>query len=407
MADEVKPIYLDNNATTPLDPKVLEAMMPYLTDCFGNAASRSHAFGWEAERAVDRARRQVGDLINARGREIIFVSGATEGDNLALIGATRQFRDRGNHVVTCKTEHKAVLDTLHYLEQEEGIRVTYLDPDECGVVKPDKLAAAIEESTILVALMVANNELGSLHPMEGIGAVCKERGVFFFADGAQAVGKIPIDVERMGIDVLTMSAHKFYGPKGVGAVYVRRRNPSVRLEALIHGGGHERGMRSGTLNVPGIVGMGRAAELAKEDLDAEVTRLSGMRDRFEAGVKARLDHVKVNGCHKWRLPGTSNISFRYVEGESLMMGVRGLAISSGSACNSASLEVSHVLRAIRLDPDLAQASLRISFGRFNTDEDVDAAIEQLCQAVERLREVSPAYQKILEEQAAEAEAANA
>ncbi len=390
-----KPIYLDNNATTPLDPRVLEAMMPYLTESFGNAASRSHTYGWEAERAVDNARRYLGDLINARGREIIFVSGATEGDNLALIGATRMFRDKGDHVVTCVTEHKAVLDTLKFLETQ-GLRVTYLQPDACGCVSAEQVNNAIEDKTVMVALMIANNELGSLHPVAQIGAVCKERGVLFFTDAAQAVGKVAIDVEEMGIDVLTMSAHKFYGPKGVGAVYVRRRNPSVRLEALIHGGGHERGMRSGTLNVPGIVGMGEAARLAGEELVAETKTLSSYRNQLETEVTSRLDHVKINGCDAKRLPGTSNMSFRFVEGESLLMSVKQLAISSGSACNSASMDVSHVLKAIGLDRELAQSSLRLSFGRFNTPEHASVAADAIVHAVKRLREVSPMYQKLKE-----------
>lgn len=393
-----RPVYLDNNATTPLDPRVLEAMMPFLTTEFGNPASRSHAFGWEAEKAVERARRQVGDLIGARGAEVIFTSGATEGDNLALIGAMEMFRDRGDHLITGATEHKAVLDTCHYLESR-GTRITYLQPDSQGRIQAAQVADAIEERTVLVALMVANNELGTLHPTAEIGALCKQRGLVFFADGAQAVGKVAVDVEAMGIDLLTLSGHKFYGPKGVGALYVRRRNPSVRLEPLIHGGGHERGMRSGTLNVPGIVGLGEAARIAGEELATEMETLAANRDRFEELVQSRLEGAVVNGCPEHRLPGTSNMSFRYVEGESLLMGIRSLAVSSGSACNSANLEISHVLAAIGLPRELAQASLRFSFGRFNPPEDATRAAELVCEAVERLREVSPTYRQLQEERA--------
>lgn len=382
-----QPIYLDNNATTPLDPRVLEAMMPFLTNKFGNAASRSHAFGWEAERAVDRARRQIGDLIGASAREIVFTSGATESDNLALTGAARMFRDKGDHIVSCRTEHKAVLDTLSHLE-EEGIRVTLLEPEACGALDPAKVEAAIEDSTILVALMIANNEIGTVHPFAEIGAICRKKKVLFFADGAQAVGKIPVDVEAANIDVMAMSGHKFYGPKGVGALYVRRRNPTVRLAPQIHGGGHERGMRSGTLNVPGIVGMGEAARLAAEELPEETEKLSQMRDLFEARILEKLEDVRVNGNQDRRLPGTSNLSFAYVEGEALMLGLKNLAVSSGSACNSASLSTSHVLQAIGLEDDVAQATIRFSFGRFNTLEEAERASDEVVEAIQRLRKAS-------------------
>lgn len=387
-----KPIYLDNNATTRLDPRVLEAMMPFLTECYGNAASRGHAFGWEAEKAVDRARRQVGDLIGASSREILFTSGATESDNLALKGVVEACGVDGAHVVSCRTEHKAVLDPLAALAAR-GCRVTLLDPDREGRVTAAQVEAALTDKTVLVALMMANNELGTLHPTAEIGALCKARRILFFADGAQAAGKIPIDVEAMGIDLLSLSAHKMYGPKGVGALYVRRKAPTVRLAAQIHGGGQERGMRSGTLNVPGIVGLGAAAELARAALASEPARLAGLRDRFEAGVLGGLDEVRVNGCLGARLPGTSNLSFRWVEGESLMMSLKALAVSSGSACTSASLEASHVLRAIGLDDRLAHSSIRFSFGRYSLDEEVDLAIREVVSGVRRLRELSPLYRE--------------
>lgn len=382
------PVYLDNNATTPVDPLVLEAMLPFFGPRFGNASSRSHSYGWQAEKAVDRARRQIADLIGASGREIVFTSGATESDNLALFGAFRMFSQRGRHIVTCTTEHKAVLDCCDQLEKE-GAEVTRLSPDAAGRLHPDQVAEALREDTFLVALMAANNELGTLHPVEAIGELCKERGVLFFVDAAQAVGKVPVHVEKMHIDLMAMSAHKFYGPKGVGALFVRRRKPTVRLEPLVHGGGQERGMRSGTLNVPGIVGMGEAAARARELLPAEAETLAAMRDRFEAGILQALDHVHVNGCTDSRLPGTSNLSFRYVEGEALMMNLKRLAVSSGSACNSTSMEISHVLAAIGLERDLAQSSLRFSFGRFNQEEDVDLALSEVVAAVQRLRAAHP------------------
>lgn len=382
------PIYLDNNATTPVDPRVLEAMLPFFGAHFGNASSRSHAFGWDAEKAVDRARRQVAELIGASGREIVFTSGATESDNLALFGAARMFQKRGRHLVTCTTEHKAVLDTCHQLETE-GWEVTYLEPDPTGRVEPAQVAEALREDTFLVALMAANNEIGTLHPIRSIGELCKQRGVLFFVDAAQAVGKIPLNVEDLHIDLLSLSAHKFYGPKGVGALYVRRRNPTVRLEPVLHGGGQERGMRSGTLNVPGIVGLGEAAQVAREKLPEEMKRLAGFRDHFEARVLERLEDVQIHGCREHRLPGTTNLSFRYVEGEALMMGMKSLAVSSGSACSSSRLEISHVLAAIGVEREMAQASLRFSFGRFNSEEEVCQAVEELVTTVERLRRVHP------------------
>lgn len=385
-----KPVYLDNNATTPVDPRVLDAMLPYLKEVFGNPASRSHAFGWEAEKAVDKARRHVADLLGASAREILFTSGATEADNLALKGVVRGYKDQGNHIVTCRTEHKAVLDTCAALEAE-GVRFTYLDPCPQGRVTPEQVEAAIEDDTILVALMFANNEIGTVHPIAEVGAVCKQRKVLFFTDAAQAVGKVPIDVEAMGIDLLSLSGHKLYAPKGVGALYVRRRKPTVRLEPILHGGGHERGMRSGTLNVPGIVALGEACRLSHEDLEAEVGRLAAMRDRFETAVLARLPHVKVNGCPEHRLPGTTNLAFKFTEGETLMMNLTKIAVSSGSACSSASLRASHVLTAIGLEAELAHASLRFSFGRLNEESDVDVAIDAVVEAVERLRPISPRY----------------
>lgn len=386
-----RPIYLDNNATTPVDPRVLDAMLPYFREEFGNAASRGHRFGYEAEKAVDRARRQVGDLIGASAREIVWTSGATEADNLAIQGALAHYADRGNHVVSCPTEHKAVLDTLRALEAAGRARVTWLDPGPAGRVEADQVREALTDETVLVALMAANNEIGTLHPLAEIGAACKERGVLFFSDAAQAAGKIPLDVEAMGIDLLALSAHKFYGPKGAGALYVRRRRPTVKLAPLLHGGGHERGMRSGTLNVPGIVGMGEAARIAKAELPAEAARLAAMRDRFEAAVLEGLDEVRVNGDRDHRLPGTTNLGFGYVEGESLMMAMKALAVSSGAACTSASLEFSHVLEALGLDHDAAGASLRFCFGRFNEEGDVDAAVRETLAAVERLRALSPRY----------------
>ena len=385
------PIYLDHNATTPVDPRVLEAMTPYLTTAFGNAASRSHAFGWKAESAVEKARQQIADLLGAAAKDILFTSGATESDNLAVKGVAEMYRDRGNHIITCLTEHKAVLDTCRWLEGG-GWEVTWLKPDEFGWVRPEQVAEAITDRTILITLMAANNETGTLCPVAEIGKIAKEREVFFHTDATQAVGKAPLDVEAMGVDLLSASAHKLYGPKGVGALYVRRRNPRVRLTCQMHGGGHERGMRSGTLNVPGIVGFGEACEIAAREMLDQAARLGALRDRLEAGVTARVDHVKRNGHPTERLPGTSNLSFAYVEGEALMMKMKDLAVSSGSACTSASLEPSHVLSAMDVPDELAHSSIRFSLGRFTTEEEVDYAIEQAAQAVEDLRRLSPLYE---------------
>jgi len=386
------PIYLDYNATTPIDPRVLEAMMPYLTaEAFGNAASRSHAFGWAAEKAVETARAQVAAALGAGAKEIVWTSGATEADNLAIKGIAEMYRDRGNHIITGTTEHKAVLDTCMYL-QSHGWDVTFLPVDEFGRLSVQQVADAITDQTILVTLMAANNEIGTLHPVAEIGRVCKERNVFFHTDATQALGKVPLDVEAMGVDLLSCSAHKVYGPKGVGALYVRKRNPRVRLAAQMHGGGHERGMRSGTLNTPGIVGFGAAAELAVREMPTEAPRLCELRDRLHEGITARVDEVKLNGHPTERLPQTLNLSFAYVEGESLMMKCRDLAVSSGSACTSASLEPSYVLRALGVEDALAHGSIRFSLGRFTTQDQIDHAVEQVAQAVRDLRELSPLYE---------------
>jgi len=385
------PIYLDNNATTQVDPRVLEAMLPYFSERFGNAASRSHKYGWVAEEAVERARQQVATLIGAEPKEIIWTSGATESDNLAIKGVAFMYRDKGRHIVTQATEHKAVLDTCKWLEKQ-GFEVTYLPVDRYGRVDPQRLADAIRQDTILVTIMFANNEVGTIQPIEEIGRICKERGVLFHCDATQAVGKVPVDVRRMGIDLLSMSAHKMYGPKGVGALYVRRREPRVRLEPVIHGGGHERGMRSGTLNVPGIVGMGKAAEIAGQEMQAEAARLTALRERLWEGISSRLEDVYRNGHPVHCLPNTLNVSFAYVEGEALMLGMEDIAVSSGSACTSASLEPSYVLRAMGVSDELAHGSIRFSLGRFNTEEEIDYTINRVVEVVKRLREMSPLYE---------------
>jgi len=385
------PIYLDHNATTPIDPRVLEAMMPYLTEKFGNAASRNHSFGWAAEAAVEAAREQVATLIAATSKAIVFTSGATESNNLAIKGVAEMYKDKGRHIVTSLTEHKAVIDPCKRLEQN-GFEVTWLKGDENGLVCPQEVAEAITDKTILISIMPANNEVGTINPVAEIGALAKQRGVFFHCDATQAVGKIPIDVERMGIDLLSLSAHKIYGPKGVGALYVRRRGPRVRLSCQMDGGGHERGMRSGTLNVPGIVGLGAAAELAGKEMPAEARRLARLRDYLEQGIRSRLDYVKLNGHPTLRLPGTVNLSFAYVEGEALMMKMNDVAVSSASACTSASLEPSHVLRAMGVPDDLAHSSIRFSLGRNTTKAEIDYAIERLVEAVNELRRLSPLYE---------------
>ena len=385
------PVYLDYNATTPIDPRVLEAMMPYLTGEFGNAASRNHAFGWKAEAAVESAREQIARLLGASSKEIVFTSGATESNNLAIKGAAAMYREKGNHIITCTTEHKAVIDPCKRLA-EQGCEVTWLTPDSTGRVSAQQVAEAITDRTILISLMAANNEIGTLHPIAEIAKVAKARGVIFHSDATQAVGKVPIDVEAMGIDLLSLSAHKIYGPKGVGALYVRRRGPRVRLVCQMDGGGHERGMRSGTLNVPGIVGLGAAAEICRTEMDAEAPRLAALRDRLHKGIADRLDHVQLNGHPTERTPNTVNLSFAYVEGEALMMKMKDVAVSSGSACTSASLEPSYVLRAIGVGDDLAHSSIRFGVGRPTTEAEIDHAVERVVTAVQELRQLSPLYE---------------
>ncbi|WP_375746711.1 IscS subfamily cysteine desulfurase [Corallococcus interemptor] len=434
------PIYMDNHATTPLDPRVLEAMLPYLREDFGNAASRNHAFGWKAEAAVEKARRQVADLIGASEKEIVFTSGATESDNLAIKGVIEFYKSKGDHIITLKTEHKAVLDTCKRLERvrqerldelkllrlgqlagrdvtpEEvpelaakfnldadetykkwaelptgGARVTYLDVEKDGRVSLEKLAAAMTPKTVLVSIMFANNEIGVVQPVAEIGKLCREKGVLFHCDAVQGVGKVPFDVEKMNVDLASISAHKMYGPKGVGALYVRRK-PRVRIAPMVDGGGHERGMRSGTLNVASIVGFGAAAEVAKQDLPDEAARLLRLRERLRTGIMEQLDMVTVNGSLEHRMPGSLNISFSYVEGEALMMSIKDVAVSSGSACTSASLEPSYVLRALGVEEDMAHSSIRFGLGRFNTEEEVDFVIRLVVDKVRKLRDMSPLYE---------------
>lgn len=388
------PIYLDNNATTPLDPRVLEAMMPYLTEVFGNAASRNHPFGWAAEEAVDYAREQIAKLINCDAKEIIFTSGATESDNLGIKGVFEMYSQKGNHIITATTEHKAVLDTCKHIEKLGG-RVTYLPVNEQGLISLEELEAAMTPETILVTIMYGNNETGTIQPIREIAKIAHKHGALFMTDGTQAVGKIPVDVIADGIDIMAFTAHKMYGPKGVGALYVRRKNPRVKVTAQMDGGGHERGMRSGTLNVPGIVGLGKACELARLEMAADTERLSKMRDRLEKELLT-LEESYVNGSREHRLPHVTNISFKYVEGEGLMMGVKDLAVSSGSACTSASLEPSYVLKALGLSDDLAHSSLRFGLSRFTTDEQIDYAINHVKEAVTKLREMSPLWEMFKE-----------
>jgi cysteine desulfurase len=387
------PIYMDNHATTPLDPRVLETMMPYFTGKFGNAASRNHSFGWEAEQAVETAREQIAKLIGATAKEIIFTSGATESDNLAIKGIAEMYRERGNHIITQVTEHKAVLDTCKRLEKH-GYRVTYLPVKADGLIDLEDLKRAIDEKTILVTIMASNNEIGVLQPIREIGKLCHEKGVIFHTDGVQSVGKVPINVIADNIDVLSLSGHKIYGPKGVGALYVRRRNPRVQIAAQIDGGGHERGMRSGTLNVPGIVGLGKACEIAMEEMDSEAIYLRGLRDRLKAKLESELDYVHVNGSWEHRLPGNLNMSFVYVEGESLLMGINDIAVSSGSACTSATLEPSYVLKALGLGDDVAHSSIRFGLGRFNTQAEVDYVAAKVIDIVKHLRQLSPLYEMV-------------
>jgi len=385
------PIYMDNHATTCVDPRVVEAMLPYFTEKFGNAASRNHEYGWKAEEAVETARGQVARLIQATPREIIFTSGATESDNLALKGAAETCGERGNHIVTQATEHKAVLDTVKRLEQA-GFEVSFLPVGKDGLVDPADVGRAITQRTILVSIMHANNEIGVVQPIEEIGRIAKEEGALFHVDAAQSVGKISVDVERDGIDLLAISAHKLHGPKGVGALYVRRKNPHVELAPMIDGGGHERGMRSGTLNVPGIVGLGKACELCEKEMAAEGARLRALRDRLKGAILAGLDGVFVNGSMSRRLPHNLNLSFAGVEGEALLMGINDVAVSSGSACTSATLEPSHVLRALGVAEELAHSSVRFGLGRFNTEEEVDYVAARVVETVKRLRELSPLYE---------------
>jgi cysteine desulfurase len=384
------PIYMDNNATTALDPRVLEAMLPYFREVYGNAASRSHSFGWTAEKATDQAREQVAGLIGASGKEIVWTSGATESDNLAIKGAAEFLKDRGNHIITAQTEHKAVLDTCKRLEKE-GFEVTYLPVGQDGRVDPEVVRAAMTDKTILVSIMLANNEIGSVNPIEQLGAVVKERGALFHIDAVQGVGKIPFDVNAARADLVSLSAHKMYGPKGVGALYVRRK-PRVRLTAMIDGGGHERGMRSGTLNVPGIVGFGAAAELCRLEMAEESKRTFALRERLRKGIAERVSDTYVNGSLEHRLPGNLNVSFAYVEGEAMLMALKDVAVSSGSACTSASLEPSYVLRAVGVGEELAHTSIRFGIGRFNTEEEVDFVIDLVTRKVTKLRELSPLYE---------------
>ncbi len=386
-----KPIYLDNHATTPMDPRVLEAMLPYFTEKFGNAASRNHPFGWEAEEAVEVARGHVAALVGAEAKEIIFTSGATESDNLAVAGAAEFYKEKGNHIITAPIEHKAVLDTCHMLESK-GFEVTYLDVDQYGAIDLEQLAGAITERTTLVTLMAANNEIGTLHPLAEIGRITREKGVLFHTDATQGVGHMDIAVDAMNIDLASYTAHKIYGPKGIGALYVRRRKPRVRLSPIIHGGGHERGLRSGTLNVPGIVGFGKAAEIALAEATEERKHLTTLRDRLHEGITRELKYVHLNGHPSARHPGNCNLSFAFVEGESLLMGISEIAVSSGSACTSASLEPSYVLRAMGVGDDLAHSSIRFGVGRFSTEEEIDYVIHRTVEVVSRLREMSPLYE---------------
>jgi len=388
------PVYMDYHATTPVDPRVLDAMLPFFREEFGNAASKSHAFGWRAEEAVEEARGQVARLVGASAKEIVWTSGATESDNLAVKGAAQFHRARGRHLVTVKTEHKAVLDSMHALERD-GFEVTFLDVDRGGRLDPERLRAALRPDTILVSVMHANNEVGVVQPIEEIGRITRERGVVFHCDAVQSVGRIPFDVERANVDLASLSAHKMYGPKGVGALYVRRK-PRVRLVAQMDGGGHERGFRSGTLNVPGIVGFGKAAEIALAEAPAEAARVLLLRERLRRGIEAGLDLVTVNGTLDHRLPGNLNVSFAYVEGEALMMAVKDVAVSSGSACTSASLEPSYVLRAMGVADDLAHSSIRFGLGRFTTEEEVDFAVKLFVEKVRKLREMSPLYEMVKE-----------
>ncbi len=385
------PIYLDNHATTQCDPRVVETMLPFFSENFGNAASRNHSFGWVAEEGVENARKQIADLIGANSKEIVFTSGATESNNLAIKGVAEMYAERGNHIITVATEHKAILDTCKHLEKQ-GIRVTYLPLQGDGLVDLDMLRDAITDKTILVSIMYANNEIGVIQNVSEIGKICKERGVLFHTDGVQAVGKIPVNVIKDNIDIMSLTAHKMYGPKGVGALYVRRRNPRVQISAQMDGGGHERGMRSGTLNVPGIVGFGKAAELCNQLMETEMAKHRIMRDRLKTTLESALEETYINGSMTSRLPHNLNMSFAYVEGESLLMGINDIAVSSGSACTSATLEPSYVLKALGLGDDLAHTSIRFGIGRFNTDEEIDYVANKMIEVVNKLRELSPLWE---------------
>jgi len=389
------PIYMDYHATTPLDPRVLEAMMPYLTNKFGNSASRNHAFGWEAEEAVEKARKQIATLIGANAKEIVFTSGATESNNLAIKGVAEMYAERGNHIITAATEHKATLDTCKRLEKH-GYRITYLPVLASGLVDLDMLRESITDKTILISIMYANNEIGVIQPVREIGKLAKEKGVLFHTDAVQAVGKVPVNVIDDNIDLMSISGHKLYGPKGVGVLYVRRKSPRVQLTALIDGGGHERGMRSGTLNVPGIVGLGEACELCRREMAAESVRLRDLRDKLRSKLESALDEVYINGTMDSRLPHNLNISFAFVEGESLLMGINDVAVSSGSACTSATLEPSYVLKALGAGDDIAHSSIRFGLGRFSTEEEVDYVAQKVISVVQHLRELSPLYEMFKE-----------
>jgi len=385
------PIYLDNHATTRMDPRVLETMLPYFTESFGNAASRNHSFGWVAEEAVEKGRKQLADLIGASAKEIIITSGATESNNLAIKGAAEMYAQKGNHIITAATEHKAILDTCKRLEKH-GCRVTYLPVRQDGLIDLDQLRDAITDQTVLVSIMYGNNEIGTIQPVREIGKICHERNVLFHTDGTQAAGKIPVNVLADNIDLMSFSGHKLYGPKGVGALYVRRKNPRVQLTAQMDGGGHERGFRSGTLNVPGIVGFGKAAELCRVEMNQEIAHASRLRDRLKDKLLSELDESYINGTMEHRLPHNLNISFAYVEGESLLMGINDIAVSSGSACTSATLEPSYVLKALGAGDDLAHSSIRFGIGRFNTEEEIDYTANKVIDVVRKLRELSPLYE---------------
>lgn len=389
------PIYLDNHATTPMDPRVLNAMLPWFTEKFGNAASRNHAFGWEAEEAVENARKQIAALVGANSKEIIFTSGATESDNLAVKGVAQMYAEKGNHIITAASEHKAILDTCKHLEKE-GCRVTYLPLKADGLIDLDMLRESITDKTILVSIMYANNEIGVVQPIREIGKMCRERGVLFHSDAVQAIGKIPVDVNADFIDLMSITGHKLYGPKGVGALYVRRRNPRVQLTSQMDGGGHERGMRSGTLNVPGIAGLGEACAIAHREMAGESERLRKLRDYLKDRLMTELDETFINGSMEHRLPHNLNISFAYVEGESLLMGINDIAVSSGSACTSATLEPSYVLKSLGLGDDLAHSSIRFGLGRFNTQEEVEYTAGRVIEVVKKLRELSPLYEMVKE-----------